>query len=64
MIEVETHRRNPGTNPLSCYFISPMPAAPRLITLMTDFGLKDHFVGVMKGVIAGIAPGARRGHHA
>lgn len=36
-----------------------MPAAPRLITLMTDFGLKDHFVGVMKGVIAAIAPHAR-----
>jgi len=28
----------------------------RLITLTTDFGLSDHFVGVMKGVIAGIAP--------
>lgn len=27
-----------------------------LITLMTDFGLKDGNVGVMKGVIAGIAP--------
>ncbi|HEX5230039.1 MAG TPA: SAM-dependent chlorinase/fluorinase [Bryobacteraceae bacterium] len=30
-----------------------------LITLTTDFGLTDHFVGVMKGVIAGIAPAAR-----
>jgi S-adenosyl-L-methionine hydrolase (adenosine-forming) len=29
-----------------------------LITLTTDFGLDDNFVGVMKGVIAGIAPGA------
>ena len=28
------------------------------LTLLTDFGLKDHFVGVMKGVIAGIAPQA------
>lgn len=36
-----------------------MPAASRLITLMTDFGLKDHFVGAMKGIIAGIAPRAR-----
>lgn len=27
-----------------------------IITLMTDFGLKDGNVGVMKGVIAGIAP--------
>lgn len=28
------------------------------VALLTDFGLKDHFVGVMKGVIAGIAPQA------
>lgn len=27
-----------------------------MITLLTDFGLRDHFVGVMKGVIASIAP--------
>lgn len=27
------------------------------IVLMTDFGTRDHYVGVMKGVIAGIAPG-------
>jgi S-adenosylmethionine hydrolase len=31
----------------------------RLITLTTDFGLSDQFAGVMKGVIAGIAPTAR-----
>jgi S-adenosyl-L-methionine hydrolase (adenosine-forming) len=30
-----------------------------LITLTTDFGSSDHFVGVMKGVILGIAPRAR-----
>ncbi|MCU1258930.1 MAG: hypothetical protein JWO80_1815, partial [Bryobacterales bacterium] len=30
-----------------------------IITLLTDFGLSDHFVGVMKGVILGICPGAR-----
>src|SRR5277367_3881486 len=29
------------------------------ITLTTDFGTSDHFVGTMKGVIAGIAPRAR-----
>ena len=29
-----------------------------LITLTTDFGTSDHFVGVMKGVILGIAPRA------
>lgn len=30
-----------------------------LVTLTTDFGLADHFVGVMKGVILGINPSAR-----
>src|ERR671933_1568171 len=30
-----------------------------LITLTTDFGLEDNFVGVMKGVIATYAPAAR-----
>jgi len=30
-----------------------------LITLTTDFGLDDHFVGTMKGVILAIAPRAR-----
>jgi hypothetical protein len=29
-----------------------------VISLLTDFGLDDHFVGVMKGVMAGIAPQA------
>jgi hypothetical protein len=29
-----------------------------IITLLTDFGLRDHFVGVMKGVILGICPEA------
>lgn len=29
-----------------------------VVSLLTDFGLEDHFVGVMKGVIAGIAPQA------
>lgn len=33
-------------------------AAP-IITLTTDFGLKDPFVGIMKGVILGICPAAR-----
>ncbi|HEV2687968.1 MAG TPA: SAM-dependent chlorinase/fluorinase [Bryobacteraceae bacterium] len=31
----------------------------RLITLTTDFGASDHFAGVMKGVISGIAPAAQ-----
>ncbi len=34
-----------------------MPRRP-IITLITDFGQADHFVGVMKGVIAGINPEA------
>ena len=34
-----------------------MPAP--LITLTTDFGLSDHYVGVMKGVILSICPRAR-----
>lgn len=32
---------------------------PPLLTLTTDFGLADTYVGVMKGVIYGIAPDAR-----
>src|SRR5205809_7471904 len=30
-----------------------------IITLTTDFGLADPFVGIMKGVILGIAPNAQ-----
>jgi S-adenosylmethionine hydrolase len=33
--------------------------APPIITLTTDFGLLDHYVGVMKGVILGICRDAR-----
>lgn len=33
------------------------PAKP-ILTLTTDFGTADHFVGVMKGVILGICPAA------
>ncbi|HWP58853.1 MAG TPA: SAM-dependent chlorinase/fluorinase [Candidatus Acidoferrales bacterium] len=33
--------------------------APRVITLTTDFGTDDAFVGIMKGVILGINPAAR-----
>jgi S-adenosyl-L-methionine hydrolase (adenosine-forming) len=40
-------------------FGDPSPLEPSgTVTLLTDFGLKDHFVGVMKGVIKGIAPQA------
>jgi S-adenosyl-L-methionine hydrolase (adenosine-forming) len=34
-------------------------AASRLVTLTTDFGGSDHFVGVMRGVILGVNPEAR-----
>ena len=34
-----------------------MPRQP-IITLTTDFGLNDHFVGTVKGVILGVAPEA------
>jgi S-adenosyl-L-methionine hydrolase (adenosine-forming) len=34
-----------------------MPAP--ILTLTTDFGLSDHYVGAMKGVILGICPRAR-----
>jgi hypothetical protein len=33
--------------------------SPPVITLTTDFGLRDPFVGIMKGVILGICPEAR-----
>ncbi len=32
---------------------------PRIITLLTDFGMADAFAGIMKGVILGINPDAR-----
>ena len=46
-------------------FLFPRPSVSdtllsvRVITLTTDFGTSDWFVGTMKGVIAGIAPKAR-----
>lgn len=38
--------------------MNPIPSVP-IITLLTDFGTRDTYVGVMKGVIAGINPAAR-----
>lgn len=32
--------------------------APGIVTLLSDFGLRDAYVGVMKGVMLGIAPAA------
>ncbi len=34
---------------------------PRIITLLTDFGLHDAYAGIMKGVILSISPGSDRG---
>jgi len=39
--------------------VIPAPANVNLITLTTDFGTQDWFVGTMKGVIASIAPEVR-----
>lgn len=36
-----------------------MPEKKPIITMTTDFGLKDPFVGIMKGVIMGINPDAQ-----
>ena len=36
-----------------------MPTSKPVITLMTDFGLRDHYVAAMKGVILGICPDSR-----
>lgn len=35
----------------------PLSSPSAVVALLTDFGLKDSFVGVMKGVISNIAPG-------
>src|SRR5215216_433191 len=36
-----------------------MDDRPPIITLLTDFGADDTYVGQMKGVIAGVCPRAR-----
>lgn len=36
-----------------------MPPDQPILTLLTDFGLQDAYVGIMKGVIAAIAPNVR-----
>ena len=37
------------------------PPSLHLITLLTDFGMREAFVGIMKGVILSIAPEAQLG---
>ena len=41
---------------MSRLFSNAVPAPPPIITLLTDFGASDVFVGSMKGVILGINP--------
>jgi len=36
-----------------------MPKQPPVIALLTDFGARDHYVGVMKGVLLSICPNVR-----
>ena len=36
-----------------------MSRFPRVLTLTTDFGCQDHYVGAMKGVVASLAPGVQ-----
>jgi S-adenosylmethionine hydrolase len=50
MVEVSRH--------VSLYFTVFDFREMAIITLLTDFGLRDHYVGAMKGVIARIAPHA------
>src|SRR5207249_10888913 len=60
-------RRHPAGGPPRDHVPAPLgrgggrarAASMSIITLTTDFGAADPFVGVMKGVIAGRAPTAR-----
>ena len=36
-----------------------MSRFPKVLTLTTDFGCRDHYVGAMKGVVASLAPGVQ-----
>ena len=47
--------RRVGKSPARRVSVSASP----VITLLTDFGLKDYFVGAVKGVILGVNPDAR-----
>ncbi len=49
-----------GAGSQGCLYRTCVRSAPvsRIITLTTDFGYRDPFVGIMKGVIGSIDPGA------
>jgi len=53
--EKKPRRSSSPRRPVS---LSPRPSIP-LITLLTDFGSADYFVGAMKGIILSINPNAR-----
>jgi S-adenosyl-L-methionine hydrolase (adenosine-forming) len=44
---------------IALHFTYILTMAAPILTLTTDFGLDDHYVGTMKGVILGICPEAR-----
>src|SRR3954464_4696654 len=46
------------TSGRSCSASPPDPVPRPVIALLTDFGLHDHYVGAMKGVVLGICPDA------
>jgi S-adenosylmethionine hydrolase len=52
-------RRNRRGGPVRAGTATRQPASAAIITLTSDFGLRDPFVGIMKGVMLGIAPDAR-----
>ena len=56
--EARTTRRRWSWSPISSSIATARPL-PGLITLTTDFGLRDPFVGIMKGVLLSICPSAR-----
>lgn len=52
-------RRNSGVRSATERGASAATSRTPIITLTTDFGTRDPFVGIMKGVILGLAPDAR-----
>ena len=59
---MSTNRRGPSTTPTRAAAptkgVAERPDPP-IVTLLTDFGERDGFVGIVKGVLLGICPTAR-----
>ncbi len=51
-------RRTPGSRKPESALAPAVPATRHVLTLLTDYGLRDIYVGVLRGVILGIAPQA------